>query len=389
MDFFQFSVPTKIVFSPGLSRDFSAELDLIPEKKFFLITDKVLADLKIIDPIVEGIKKAGREVVGIFSEVPSDSGVKVIEACADAAKMSGAEAIIAVGGGSVMDTAKGANILFSLGGDLVEDYSGAQTIDEDLCPLICIPTTAGTGSEVTEAIVVLDESSSTKLSFIDFHLLPRLAILDPELTVGLPPQITAATAMDALTHSIEAVMSNQKGPVSDALAYQAIKLIFQNVQTAVKNGKDIEARGAMLTASNLAGMAFNHAMVGVVHAVAHTIGGLFHLHHGTANGIFLPFGMEYNLDVREKEIASLASSLGVASEGKDSRTVAEECIQKVKGLREDLKKLCGLPITFQEAGIKKEDLPKIAEKAPEDGASFYNPREVNAKDLLPYLERAF
>lgn len=388
MDFFQFRVPTKIVFGVGLARDFLAELDAIPATKFIIVTDKVLTDLGVIQPIVDGLKKASREVTAIFNEVPSDSGIKVIEACAETAKMSGAEGIIAIGGGSVLDTAKGANILFSLGGDLVEDYSGAQTITEDLCPLIAIPTTAGTGSEVTEAIVVKDEVSETKLSFVDSHLLPNLAVLDPELTIGLPPKVTAATALDALTHAIESVMSVQRGPVSDALAFQAVKLIFENVETAVKEGKNIAARSHLLVASTLAGIAFNHAMVGVVHAVAHTVGAMFHVHHGTANGIFLPQGMEYNLDVRTEEIARLAPMMGVNPKG-DSLTTALTCIESVKQLKSRLHQLCGLPTRFSEVGVKKEDLKRIAEKAPDDGSSFYNPREVKPKDLLPYLEKAF
>lgn len=388
MDFFQFSVPTKIVFNLGLAKDFSAELDSIPANKFCIVTDKVLSDLKIVDPIIEGIKNSGCEVTYVFTDVPADSGVKVIEACAEAAKTSGAEALIAVGGGSVLDTAKGANILFSLGGNLVEDYSGAQTITEDLCPLIAIPTTAGTGSEVTEAIVILDEKTKTKLSFVDSHMLPKLAILDPELTVGLPPKVTAATALDSLAHAIEAVMSVQRGPVPDSLAFQAIRMIHQNLKKALEDGRDIEARGALLVAATLAGMAFNHAMVGVVHAVAHTIGGMFRVHHGTANGIFLPFGMEYNLDAREAEIASISSGLGITP-GADNKETALKCIEEVKKFREEIKNMCGLPITLKEVGVKKEDLSKIAGKSPEDGASFYNPREVVSEDLLPYIEKAF
>lgn len=388
MDFFQFHLPTKIVYSPGLASDFTAELDRIPANKYFIVTDKVLVDLKIIDPILEGLKNAGREVTGIFSNVPPDSGVQVIEACADAAKESGAEAIIAIGGGSVMDTAKGANILFSLGGSLVEDYSGAQTITEELCPLIAIPTTAGTGSEVTECIVVLEEKTHTKLSFMDSHLLPTLAILDPNLTVALPPKITAATALDALTHSIESVMSVQRGPVSDALAFQAIRLIHQNIEAAVTDGENVEARGALLVAATLAGVAFNHAMVGVVHSVAHTVGAMFRVHHGTANAIFLPYGMEYNLDAREAEIASIAPFLSVAAQGSDRET-ALACIEAVKELKRSIQKICGLPVSLKDAGVTEADLPAIAQKSPDDGSSFYNPREVNAEDLLPFIQKAY
>ncbi|MBX7147931.1 iron-containing alcohol dehydrogenase [bacterium] len=389
MDFFQFNVPTKIVYGENLSADFAAELDLIPISKYFIVTDKIIRDLGLITGIEEGIKNAGREVTGIFSEVPSDSGVSVIEKCAALIKESGAEGIIAVGGGSVLDTAKGANILFSLGGNLVDDYSGAQTITQDLSPLIAIPTTAGTGSEVTEAIVVKDDHSATKLSFVDKHLLPTLAILDPALTTGLPPVITAATALDALTHAIESMMSVQKGPVSDALALQAISLVRDNLIPTLSDPQNFDLRGKLLVASTLAGIAFNHAMVGVVHAVAHTIGALFHVHHGTANGIFLPFGMEYNLDERTEAIASMAAALQVKNPDADLKKRALQVIEAVKSFREEVKKVCGLKTTLSEVGVTKADLATLAEKSPDDGASFYNPREVNASDLLPYLEKAF
>jgi alcohol dehydrogenase class IV len=387
-DFFTFNVPTKIVFGAGLARDFSAELDLIPINKYFVVTDPMLKKLGIVDPVIEGLKASGREVTGVYSNVPSDSGVLIIEKVAELAKASGAEGFVAIGGGSVLDTAKGANILFTLGGNLIDDYSGAQTITQNLSPLIAIPTTAGTGSEVTEAVVVLDESTQTKLSFVDSHMLPTMAILDPELTVGLPPKLTAATAMDALTHAIEAVMSVQRGPVSDALASKAVQLIFQNIRTAVQDGQNIEARGQLLIASTLAGMAFNHAMVGVVHSVAHTIGAIFHIHHGTANSIFLPYGMQYNLEARTEEIASLAPFMGVNPASSTEET-AQNCIQAVLDLTADLQKLCDLPDTLSRAGLKKEDLETIALRAPDDGSSFYNPRDVNTDDLRPFLEKAF
>lgn len=387
MDFFQFNVPTRIVFSAGLARDFGAELETIPIRKYFVVTDQGLVKAGLIDPIIEGVKKAGFEVAGVFDEVPPDSGVSLIKTVAERAKASGAEGFIAVGGGSVLDTAKGANILFTVGGDLVEDYSGAQTIGRALSPLIAIPTTSGTGSEVTEAIVVLNEETQTKNSFVDRHLLPTLAILDPELTLGLPPKLTAATALDALTHAIESVMSVQRGPISDALAFQAVRLIFRNVVKAVKDGADLEARSALLVASNLAGMAFNHSMVGVVHAVAHTVGALFHVHHGTANSIFLPFGMEYNLEVRSSEIAGLAAFLNVPAASDEMQT-GQAVIEAVVKLRAELKTLCGLPEKLSEVGVKEADLQTIADRAPDDGASFYNPREVNTADLLPYLKKA-
>ena len=181
--FFQFSCSTKIVFNPGISKDFAAELAPFGLNKVLVITDKMLVELGIVEPILEGLKNAGVEVSGIFKDVPSNSELKVIKRCSEEAIRLEVDGIVAIGGGSVIDTAKGANILLTHGGDLVNDYSGAETLPGPLKPLIAIPTTAGTGSEVTHAAVILDEETHTKLSFVDRNLAPHLAILDPELTV--------------------------------------------------------------------------------------------------------------------------------------------------------------------------------------------------------------
>ncbi|OGQ08091.1 MAG: hypothetical protein A3G32_08060 [Deltaproteobacteria bacterium RIFCSPLOWO2_12_FULL_40_28] len=388
MDFFQFSVPTKIIFAQGISKDFSAELEHFSARRYLVVTDQFLNQSGLVAPIIEGMKSAGFEIVGVFDEVPPDSGVGIIEKGAAFAKKNSADGIVAIGGGSVLDTAKGVNLLATLGGDLVNDYSGTQTINSPLNTLIAIPTTAGTGSEVTEAMVILDEKTQTKLSFVDSHLLPSLAILDPELTLGLPAKLTAATAMDALTHAIEATLSVQKSPVADALAYQAIALIMEALIPTVSHGQDREGRGKLLVASNLAGMAFNHAMVGVVHALAHTVGAVAHVHHGMANSILLPYGLEYNLPQRTAEIAALALVLGVAEQGSSLKT-ALACIKKIRDLRQKLKELCGLSCSLSEAGLKENQISLIAEKAPDDGASFYNPRPLTSEELLPFIQRAF
>lgn len=382
MSFFQFRVPTKIIHAEGISEDFAHEVGLIGITKLFLVTDKFLHESGLCEPIVTHLRDNGIDVVGTFADVPPDSSVKTVETCAHLAKTAGAEGLLAIGGGSVLDTAKGANILFTLGGDLKADYSGAQTITSDLSPLIAIPTTAGTGSEVTEAIVIYDEEAGTKLSFVDYHLLPTLAVLDPLLTLKLPPKLTAATGLDALTHAMEAVMSVQNNPASDALALEAISYVFHYLPRAIKNGEDIEARSKMLVASNLAGMAFNHAMVGVVHSVAHSIGAVARIHHGTANGIFLPFGLEYNLPAAADRIAKMGSAFATGS-------TANDVIRSVRHLLAELSTLCDFPKSLSAAGVKESDLEKIAALAVEDGSSFYNPREVTAEDLLPFIRRAF
>ncbi|MBI2083327.1 MAG: iron-containing alcohol dehydrogenase [Deltaproteobacteria bacterium] len=389
MEFYQFNCPTRVVFNNGIARDFNAELASFNLSRLFLITDKVLMGLKLIDPIVAGLKQGGVEVAGIFSEVPSNSELSIVKKAAEQAIRSEAEGILSIGGGSVIDTAKTANILFTHGGDLVQDYSGAQTLPGLLKPHITIPTTAGTGSEVSSAAVILDESTHVKLSFVDRHLAPHLAILDPELTIGLPPKLTAATAMDALTHAIESYTSLQANPISEGFSTVAMKLIRKSLMRAVLHGEDLEARGDLLTAATMAGIAFDHAMVGVVHGMAHATGGLTGLHHGTANSIFLPWGMEYNLEAAEEKYAEIAEHLGVRKSGMDEEAAARAAIEAVKRLREELYHACGLPYRLRDAGVSEGLLEAIAEGAVNDGTSFYNPREVVKEEVLKQVKKAY
>jgi len=313
----------------------------------------------------------------------------VVKRCAALAREKGAEGIIAMGGGSSLDTAKAANIVFSLGGDLVEDYSGTQTITRELNPLIAIPTTAGTGSEVTSSAVILDEESNSKLSFNDSYMRPTLALLDPELTLTLPAKVTAMTGMDALTHAIEAFTSLQANPMSDALAMKAIKLIKDNVISAVRQGDDLEVRSNMLIAANMAGIAFDHAMVGVVHAMSHATGGVAHVPHGMANNIFLPYGMEYNLETSAERYAGIARRFGIETSPMSQAEAAQAAIDYVRKMSQELKEACGLPNRLQEAGVREEQLETIAELAFEDGTCFFNPREVELEGIRKKIKEAF
>jgi alcohol dehydrogenase class IV len=387
-EFFQFRCPTKIVYGQGLASDFSAELETLTLKRLFILTDAVLHKNGVAARVIEGLKAAGKEIAGVFTDIPSDSGIKVIEHCAALAIAAQGDALVAIGGGSVIDTAKGANILVSLGGNLIDDYSGAQTIGSPLKPLVAIPTTAGTGSEVTEAIVVLDEASNKKLTFVDEHLLPTLAILDPTLTVSMPAKTTAATGMDALTHAIEAMASIQKSPICDALAFEAIRAIHTYLLQAVAEPSNLEARGAMLVAATLAGIAFDHAKVGVVHAVAHTVGGMFHIHHGTANSIFLPHGMRYNFEEAYPAYARMASAFGISTNKFSEQDLAKQTVNAVLHLRADLEKACGLPQRFSVFGVTQDAVAAIAAGAAEDGAGFHNPRPVDADAIAPFIELA-
>lgn len=385
---YQFFLRSKVLFQPGLARDFSNELGQLGVAKLFLVCDPFFAKNGLAETIKQGIEAAGVEVVGLFSEVPPNSELKTVQDCARKAEEAGAEGLVVLGGGSAIDTAKAANILLSLGGDLVNDYSGSQTITQDLKPLIAIPTTAGTGSEVTSSAVIYDAANRLKLSFNDSHLVPTLALLDPELTLTVPPAVTAMTGMDAMTHAVEAVTSIQANPMSEALALKAIELLRKNLLETVRDGSDPARRGNLMAAANMAGIAFDHAMVGVVHAMSHATGGIAHVPHGMANSIYLPYGMEYNLEVAAAGYARMAPAFGLEVSG-DEEADARAVIRAVRDLRLELHRACGLPQTLREAGVKEADLPEIARLAVEDGTSFFNPREVTEEEVLAKIREAY
>ncbi len=382
-EFFEFHNPTRVVFGPGIATDFKAELDAVGVRRYFLLADRGVLDAGIVERVKNGLDYAGAELAGEYFDIAQDAELEGIRLCARLASEAETEGLIAVGGGSVIDTAKAANILISEGGDLIEDHSGAQTLSRPLKPLVVLPTTAGTGSEVTIAAVVFDRVSQSKQAFTDKYLLPTLAVLDPELTVSLPPRLTATTAMDALTHAVEAFMSPQWSPYSDALAYRSTQLIFDFAERATAQGQDLEARGGLQIAANMAGIAFSHAMVGCVHAMAHAVGGISRVPHGLANAILLPHGMEYNLEVAGDKLSALAPAMGAPDQQ------ARRAIEAVTDLLKRLHDLCGLPLTLESAGVDRESLPRIAEAAVMDGASFYSPRPVVAEDILVSLNRAF
>ena len=388
-EFFEFCNPTKVVYGVGIASDFKAELDLLPVQKYFVISDRVINDLGLVKRVTDGVVSSGFVITGEFLGVVQDAEIEVVNACTEQAKASGADGLIAIGGGSVIDTAKATNILLSEGGDLIEDYSGTQTLTKPLRPLVVIPTTAGTGSEVTIIAMIYDEKNKVKISFMDKFLLPSLAVLDPEMTLSLPPGLTASTAVDALTHAIEAYVDLQWSPVSDALALGAVDLIFQNVVQAAENGEDLEARGSLLVASNMAGMAFSHSMVGCVHAMAHVVGGLYRVPHGVANAILLPHGMEYNFENAKEKFAKLAPIMGEQVSGESMDTAAKKAIEAVRKLTAKLHAMGALPLRLREVGIREDDLPQIAEAVSIEGATFYNPREVVAEDILALLKKAY
>jgi alcohol dehydrogenase len=380
---FVFWSPTKIVFGENTALDVAIEVENLKCKKALIVTDRDLA--KNTD-IPERIKKVlGNLCVGIFSDVEPDSGIHIVNQGSKLGKELGADCIVSVGGGSAIDTAKGIAILLKEGGKL-QDYVGFQILTRPQTPHIVIPTTAGTGSEVTYLAVIKDHEEGRKLLFGDYNILPNVAILDPKMTEGLPPRLTAATGMDAMSHAIEALHSLQREPIADGMALHAIRLIKAFLPKAVENGKDMMARGEMLIAANMAGIAFSNAQVGVVHALAHSVGARFKVHHGLANSILLPACLRYNADACGEVYLDVLSALGVNIEGiqpdKAGDVVADKIIEFTKKL--------GLPQRLRDVGVPEEGLKECSELALSDGAIVYNPKFISdSEEVLKIYQQAW
>jgi alcohol dehydrogenase class IV len=380
---FIFWCPTKLVFGEKTALDITMEVENLGCKRALIVTDRDLA--KNTD-LPERIKKAlGKLSVGVFSDVEADSGLHIVNHGAKVGKELGADCLVSVGGGSAIDTAKGISILLKEGGKL-QDYAGFQVLTRPQTPHIVIPTTAGTGSEVTYIAVIKDHEAGRKLLFGDYHILPNVAILDPKMIEGLPPKLTAATGMDAMSHAIEAMHSLQREPVADGMALHAIRLIKEFLPMAVENGKDMVARGQMLIAANMAGAAFSNAQVGIVHALAHTIGAKFRVHHGLANSILLPACVRYNADACGDIYRDILSAMGVNIERVSPDEAGDVLAEK---LAEFTKKL-GLPQRLREAGVPQEGLSECSEIALSDGAIVYNPKFISdSEEVLKVYQQAW
>ncbi len=378
---FVFWSPTKVVFGENTALDVAIEVENLKCKKALIVTDR---DLVRNTDIPERIKKAlGNLSVGIFSDVEADSGIHIVNQGAKFGKELGADCLVSVGGGSAIDTAKGMAILLKEGGKL-QDYMGFQILTRPQTPHIVIPTTAGTGSEVTYVAVIKDHQEGRKLFFGDYNILPNVAILDPRMTEGLPSILTAATGMDAMCHAIEGLHSLQREPIADGIALHAIRLIKEFLPRAVKDGKDMVARGQMLIAANMAGVAFSNAQVGMVHALAHSVGARFKVHHGLANSILLPACLKYNADECGGIYLDVLSAMGVDIGGISPDEAGNVLADKIT---EFTRKLC-LPQRLRDVGVLEEGLKECSGIALSDGAIVYNPKFISdsAEVLKVYRE---
>ena len=388
-EFAQYVAPTRVVSGRGLLDSTGFELTKEGAKRVFLVTDQVIRATGLVDRVATGVEDGGLEVAGVFDEVPQDSSTAVVERCAEAAKAAGADSFLAVGGGSVMDTTKVADTVFTHGGT-VHDYEGAYTLPREddgmgpplpLAPLACIPTTAGTGSEVSIAAVIKDEQAKVKLELADLPLYPRLAILDPDSTSTLPPAIAAATGMDAMTHAVEGYVSNDSSPHEQATALHALRLIRDNLERAVHEPSD-DARGNMLVAASLA-ITIN---LGATHSMSHPCGGQFGVPHGVANAINLPHVVRFNAATGGQTAdgyRDVSEVLGIESGGSDEE-VGDRLASHIAGLVDSL----GLPTRLSLVGVPEDGIPALVDGAMGDGCTLLNPREPTDDDYVALFRAA-
>ncbi len=372
---FNYFGPTKIIFGIDASKDVEIEMSSLGGTKAVVVTDQGIMKAGLIDHIVKAL---GSKCVGVFSDVPQDTGVEVVDAGASFAKKNGADIVVSVGGGSVIDTAKGMCILLTEGGTL-RDFNGVQLLSRPQTPHVAIPTTAGTGSEVTNVAVIMDKEMGQKRLVVENFNVPRLAILDPIMTAKLPKLMTAGTGMDAMSHAVEGLHAIPHEPITDGLALHAIRLLHRYLPICVENGNDLVARGQVQIAATIAGWAFGIAGVGNVHALAHSIGAVAHVPHGIANGILLADCMEFNIESCPETYALVAEACGVREKGMDDMDAARAAITAV---RQFTKKI-GHPQRLSEMKVKEDDIVKAAEMSLGDGAILNNPRLVlEASEML-------
>ena len=381
MDVFSFTLPTEIVYGPGVVKRLPEEMKRLGCGRSLIITDAGILRAGIADRVRELIEEAGIPC-RIYSGVEANPKDVNCEEAARIAREFGADSLIAVGGGSPIDCAKAVGVLLAHNAEKIKPYEGKTAATKPQPPLIAVPTTAGTGSELTFSAVITDTKNHYKMTVKSPFTAAKLALCDPELTISVPPMVTASTGVDALTHAIEGYTANCGEPIADAFALYSIELIYHNLEKAVKDGSDLEARSAMLMGSMLGGMSFSHSDVASVHCVAESLGGMYDLPHGMCNAIFLPYVMEYNMDYCLEKYARVAQAMGFAFE--DAREGAEMAVQAVK----DLCRAVGLP-TFRSQKVKVQDFDQLAEMSARNISTESNPRPMTKEDYLRVLWMAY
>ncbi len=389
VEWFEFQVPGRIICSEHCVDSVGLEVNRAGGSRVMIVTDENVQRAGLVGAVVEGMESGSVEVMGIFNQVPRGSELKTVQACYDHARKLNVDCLVSVGGGSVIDTAKATTILMVEGGELLNHHGFVYMPSSPLPPHIAVPTTSGTGAEVTYSAFITDEEQKLKLLFRGPGLAPDIVLLDPVMTKTMPAALTASTGMDALSHCIEALYSKMREPICDGLASHAISLIKRDLPAAFAEGDDLEARTSMAIAANMGGICIANVFFGVVHALSHALGGRFGIPHGELNAVLLPYGMELNLQCVAEDIPAryrlIAEGLGLDVTGKEDMAAAELAVEGVRELRASL----GLPARLEELGVPRDGLEAVAADAMREAAMSNNPGECTVEDLLGLLERAY
>ncbi|WP_211828301.1 L-threonine dehydrogenase [Kistimonas asteriae] len=382
MSAFKFFMPTINHMGEGCLAEAINDIVGFGLKKALVVTDKVLNDIGLVADVVEQLGGKGIASVIYDGTQPNPTCGNVQDGLA-LLQENDCDCVISLGGGSPHDCAKGVALVATNGGE-IKDYEGVDVSGKPQLPLVAINTTAGTASEITRFCIITDEKRHVKMAIVDKNTTPIMSVNDSALMKGMPASLTAATGMDALTHAVEAYVSTIATPVTDCCALKAIKLIASYLRRAVDNGEDMEARDQMAYAQLLAGMAFNNASLGYVHAMAHQLGGFYDLPHGVCNAVLLPHVQQYNAQVSPGRLADVARAMGKDVEGMEAPQAAEKALEAIR----DLSASVGIPAGLRELNVKEEDLDLLAENALKDACGLTNPKQATHDEIVAIYRNA-
>ena len=376
----RFGFPTQIIFGAGARKEIAAFLKSKNVKRPLIVTDKGIGALPMCREFEKVLQEGGLQTA-TYSGVWGNPVKSQVEGGAEAYKKHNADCLIGLGGGAALDVTKAIQLLASHPGDLWDYEAGVSTskpIDKPVPLWVAVPTTSGTGSEVGRSAVISDEKTHIKRFVFSPKFLATAIFMDPELTVGLPPAVTASTGMDALTHCVEAYLAKDYHPICDGIALEGVRLASQALVRAVKEPSNLEARGTMMMCSLMGGIAFQKDL-GVTHSCAHALGTAVDMHHGLANGVMIDYALKINLEVRKDRFQNLAMTVGLKEH------TGQAFLQWLR----DLKAEIGIPKNLTAAGVKKEKLSELVELSFQDGCHAYNPRPVTREDFRAIFTEAF
>ncbi|PVZ85464.1 L-threonine dehydrogenase [Serratia sp. S1B] len=350
--------------------------------RVLIVTDKVLNSIGIVTQVQQLL--AAQEIDSyVYDDTHPNPTTENVKQGLALLHQHHCNSVISLGGGSPHDCAKGIALVAANGGE-IKDYEGVDRSTKPQLPMVAINTTAGTASEMTRFCIITDETRHIKMAIIDKHVTPLLSVNDPQLMVGMPKGLTAATGMDALTHAVEAYVSTAANPITDACALKAVTMITQSLRDAVTNGQDMQARENMAYAQFLAGMAFNNASLGYVHAMAHQLGGFYDLPHGVCNAILLPHVQTFNASVAAGRLKDIAAAMGIEVSGQSDQQGAALCLAAIRQLAKDV----NIPAGLRELNVKEEDFDTLATNALKDACGFTNPIQARHEQIVAIFKAA-